>query len=541
MPDAPRQPRANLDAPKGDPSPATLAGGADGRATAACAEQFRQALRGGYAELGSTKWTASRVGFGTYRVGWENPDHAQSLALALASGVNLIDSSANYMDGASEETIGATLGKMAERGSLRRDEVVVVTKAGYMQGQNLERARERAHSGRPLPEVVEYMDGCWHCVHPEFLADQIARSLSRLRLEKIDCLLLHNPEYFLTAAAKRGVDDSVRDVYYGRIERAFAYLETQVAAGTIGCYGVSSNTFVEPRDGAEHMSLSRCWEIACRVGGGGAGSHHFRVAQMPGNLLERGFATEKNQPNGQTPLEFAAEKNLGVLINRPLNAFLGADGLVRLADVPETPETSQADWVAAIDAIAAQEEAAKKLLPGSSAAEVEGRRLLRHGSLLRQHWRSIHDREHWKQVVEQQLVPMAQYGLAAMRIALEERGAGNGGGAAAAASEYLEALDALMRNGFGYYSKGAREAANELRAAMFAAMRPDEAEAFKGATISQIAIRAILAQAGKPCALVGMRQPRYVADVTAGFAGDAATFNFAPDLLERLGRAVAER
>ena len=39
----------------------------------------------------------------------------------------------------------------------------------------------------------------------------------------------------------------------------------------------------------------------------------------------------KNQPTGQSLLEFTREKNLGVLINRPLNAIVG-DRLVRLAE-----------------------------------------------------------------------------------------------------------------------------------------------------------------------------------------------------------------
>jgi aryl-alcohol dehydrogenase-like predicted oxidoreductase len=515
-----------------------LAGSAGADATAQFADRARATLAAGFAPLGQTGWTASRVGFGCYRVGWENPEHAQALAMALAGGVNLIDTSANYMDGASEETAGSVLGQMVQAGSMTRDQVVVVTKAGYVQGSNMRVVQERQAAGRPFPDVVEYADGCWHCVHPEFLADQIARSLSRLRLERLDCLLLHNPEYFLSAAEKHGrVGDAEREEYDRRIRAAFESLEKQVAAGAIGCYGVSSNTFPTPASDPEHTSLSRCWDIAREVGGEG---HHFRVVQMPGNLLERGFAEEPNQPGGQTPAQFVAERGLGLLLNRPLNAFGQSGGLTRLADVPESAEkTTEEQWRLAIADLREREREAQKLLSGNSPIEAEARRLLRHGTLLSENWRSIHDREHWKQVVEQQLVPMAQYGLAALRAALEERGERNGG-SGEMAQRYLAALNAVMRRGFAWFSEGARIEAARRRERLFAVLRPEEANALRDATLSQIAIRALLAQAGTPFVLVGMRHATYVKDVLDCFKSPMADANFAHDILGRLGRALEQ-
>jgi hypothetical protein len=37
--------------------------------------------------------------------------------------------------------------------------------------------------------------------------------------------------------------------------------------------------------------------------------------------MEPGAVLEKNQPGGDSVLEFAQHKGLGVLVNRPLNAF----------------------------------------------------------------------------------------------------------------------------------------------------------------------------------------------------------------------------
>ena len=137
------------------------------------------------------------------------------------------------------------------------------------------------------------MDGCWHCIHPAFLRDQLTRSLDRLQLETLDVCLVHNPEYFLSDAKKRRSGDleGARAEFYRRLREAFAFLETQVAAGRIGWYGVSSNTAVLPADDPEATSLARMLQAATAAGGPG---HHFRVLQVPMNLFESGAMLTPN-------------------------------------------------------------------------------------------------------------------------------------------------------------------------------------------------------------------------------------------------------
>lgn len=214
--------------------------------------------------------------------------------------------------------IGEVVATLDREGVAPRDAVVVVTKAGYVKGQNLRLARTR-----DFPEMVKYMDGCWHCIHPEWLADQLARSLARLAMDRVDVLLLHNPEYFFSDAAHRGATGplaALRDEFYRRVRAAFAWLEGEVAGGRIGCYGVSSNTVAHPDDDPEATSLARFLDAARDAGGAG---HHFRVLQLPLNLMEG---------EGRAVAAAARDAGLGVLANRPLNAIRGR-GLVRLADV----------------------------------------------------------------------------------------------------------------------------------------------------------------------------------------------------------------
>jgi aryl-alcohol dehydrogenase-like predicted oxidoreductase len=170
--------------------------------------------------------------------------------------------------------------------------------------------------------MTEYTPDCWHCIAPDFLADQLTASLERLAFPSVDVLLLHNPEYFLTDAAHRGVPrDEARAAFYERIRRALKHLESEVAAGRIGAYGISSNTFVVPRDNEDAVSLERVLENA------GPG---FAVVQLPFNPLETGAREPIHTADGRSVLDVAKKAGLGVLVNRPLNAFSGR-GLVRFA------------------------------------------------------------------------------------------------------------------------------------------------------------------------------------------------------------------
>jgi len=274
-----------------------------------------------------------RIGFGGYRVDEGIPAHRQALERALERGCTLIDTSTNYTDGGSESLVGEVLAERERRDPGSRGRVVVVSKIGYVQGRNLDLAMERERRGEPFPEMVRYMDGCWHCIHPEFLRDQLRRSLERLQADRLDVCLLHNPEYFLSDAAHRGDArdlEATRAEFYRRVQAAFACFEEQVKSGLLGAYGVSSNSVVAPADGPETTSLGRFLDAARAAGGA---THRFRVMQWPMNLFEGGAALERNTgPGGeQTALETARDADLKVLVNRPLNAIL--DGrLVRLSD-----------------------------------------------------------------------------------------------------------------------------------------------------------------------------------------------------------------
>ncbi|MGD9302159.1 MAG: aldo/keto reductase, partial [Desulfobacterales bacterium] len=292
-----------------------------------------------YTTLGPTGLKACQVGFGGYRITNGVSHHKSALGTAIRSGINLIDTSANYADGGSETLVGQVLEELTADGAIERQQIIVISKVGYLQGENFALSQQRRSEGRPYKDLVDYSQGLEHCIHPEFIEDQLTRSLTRLKLETLDGYLLHNPEYYLGWAQKSGQSlERARKEYYRRIRAAFEYLEKEIEKGRIRFYGISSNTFPGSADDPEFTCLQTVWEIAEAV----SADHHFSLVQMPFNLLEPGAVLEVNQPGGQPALAFANKKGLGVLINRPLNAF-AADRLFRLADLPQIkrPTTSE--------------------------------------------------------------------------------------------------------------------------------------------------------------------------------------------------------
>ncbi|HVG02509.1 MAG TPA: aldo/keto reductase, partial [Nitrospira sp.] len=326
-------------------------------------------LAKGFGPFGRTGLTVSRLGFGTYRVGQREAEQRDALIKALRGGCNLIDTSTNYMDGESEQLVGSVLQQMISAGEVTREEIIVVSKIGYVQGQNLLQAQAREKAGKPYPDMVKYGEDIWHCIHPEFLADQLTQSLDRLGLATLDVCLLHNPEYFLSHATRLGSTDApglpaLREEFYARLQRAFEYFEAQVQAGRIQAYGVSSNTAGSPLSEPGATSLSRMVAAAkAAAKKAGVSSHHFTTLQCPMNLHESGAALIANTgpDEDRTLLQEAMHEGTAVLVNRPLNAMPAQrGGVVRLSDV--TVDSAPVEFESQRQKVATLEEEYRKEL-----------------------------------------------------------------------------------------------------------------------------------------------------------------------------------
>ena len=88
-----------------------------------------------YRRLTGTDLITSKIGYGTYRIHDQDETQAETLESAIEAGCNLIDTSSNYTDGGSETLIGNVLQKMISAGEITREEIIIVSKVGYMQGK----------------------------------------------------------------------------------------------------------------------------------------------------------------------------------------------------------------------------------------------------------------------------------------------------------------------------------------------------------------------------------------------------------------------
>lgn len=477
--------------------------------TASFAEKHPHLL---FKPLGKTGLTVSASGFGGYRIDYRVKEHFDSLEYAISSGINLIDTSSNYSDGGSEILIGNVLSEMVKEGKLNQGEIVLVTKGGYIQGKNLERVKQKEADGNPYKEVIEYSDTLWHCIHPDFISDQITDSLEKMKLETIDVYLLHNPEYFLDSPASKELSlDELRHEYYRRIKNAFERLENEVNEGKISCYGVSSNSFVYSEEDQTFTSLELCLNAADEI----KPDNHFYVIELPFNLFEKGALTNKNQ-NGSTVtlLELASKYNLGVLVNRPLNAIKNKM-LNRIADFETKPEylkLEQAQIITEINLLESMEEDfLKEYLEVLKLSEQNNEAVnyfLKAGQVLKENWKNFTSIENFNDVKKQFLIPRVNYAFTVMLRSPNITG------------EMKNRLDSIARQInklmdiietiYGLMANTRSQAIHKnLGKYIDESKYPD----FKNLTLSQKAILLLNSVNEISCTLIGMRQNRYVDDV----------------------------
>ena len=496
-----------------------LAGQATVQGTATYASRMlsrsgQAGLAQGLTPLGTTGLTATRIGFGTYRVDTQHVEHRTALTQALRTSCNLIDTSTNYTDGDSERLVGSVLAELVASGEIRRDELIVISKIGYIQGQNLKMAEAKEKAGHPYPDMVKYGDGIWHCIHPEFLADQLTSSLDRLGLTTLDVCLLHNPEYFLLAAPHQGASEleTLRTDFYDRLQQAFAYFETQVAAGRLQYYGVSSNTVALSADDPEGTSLSHMVQAAETAARSlGNSTHHFQVLQCPMNLFESGPAAIANTgPScAQTVLDYARQHHIAVLVNRPLNAMVARNKMIRLAELPVDDTSIDLDrQLSAVNTL--EQEYRTSLAPGIQPAGTEHTPsdYFNWSAELRRILPQIQGLEHWEQIEHHMIAPQVNQVLQLLSRQLS--------GSAAEQWEqwrqrYIPELLTLLR---AFRQEATlRSRAHTERIARI--IRPLLPNAHHTASLSQQMCWLLSSTPGVTCVLNGMRTPKYVEDSLA--------------------------
>lgn len=262
--------------------------------------------------------SVSALALGTYLGNFDDQTdrhYEEALSLALQRGCNFIDTAINYRCQRSERIIGHTLNHLIQKKKIKREQIVVATKGGFIPFDgsppgNLEAFIKKNYVDTGLAPAEEIVSSC-HCLHPAFLQNQIDGSLANLGLETVDLYYLHNPE---TQLAEIGVDS-----FYEKMGKAFDLLEENVRRGKIQYYGLATwSAFREPLGGAENISLAKLASIALKSGGS---SHHLKIIQLPYSFAMLEAVSVHGQKEGEKNvpiLPAAASQGISVMTSAPL-------------------------------------------------------------------------------------------------------------------------------------------------------------------------------------------------------------------------------
>jgi len=440
--------------------------------------------------LGKTGLHVSGVGFGTYRIHEAVSEHADALHLALSSGINLIDTSSNYTNGGSERLVGQILK------SFNRQEIVVVGKGGYLQGQLYHESK-----GYNFSELIQDETDLAYCIHPDSLEFQLTQSLNRLETPYLDVYLIHNPEYYLISSEKKAVSHYQADKeYYRRLEAAFSYLEKEVSRGRIKWYGVSSNTFSHSSESFTYTSLEKILKIA---------GPHFAVVQCPFNLLERGAILEENSSHHHSVLQLARQNNIGTLINRPLNA-IKQGVVVRLTDIGIQLEGAQLEDV--VQSFSEFSEFEKQIFPGlasfslSTEEENKIQNLLSFTHELKESWMNFTGYVHWREALQAHILPRLEEVVEIVSSApnFEHHGW---------FMDYIHSLHKLLKLISSFYQQFTLNYVQSLKVKI-----KQQVPEWSLEQLQHTAIRALRETESVSSVLVGMRKPSYVKNILQEYA-----------------------
>ena len=267
------------------------------------------------------KLSVSALGAGSYLgdcTDEEDERYRSAVREAITLGVNVIDTASNYRCQRSERVVGHAVVEAIAAGDVRRDELLVCTKGGYVALEGAPPATREAYDAWLqenlfAPGILSPSDLArgGHSLNRKFIGHQLDQSRRNLGLATIDLYYLHNPEEQLL-----NLD---RPAFRALVQDAFELLEERALAGEIVGYGCATWLgFRMGPDHRQHLSLADLMAIARDVGGT---THHFRAVQLPVSLAMPEAARVPTQQLGRklVPLLEAADAlGVGVVASAPL-------------------------------------------------------------------------------------------------------------------------------------------------------------------------------------------------------------------------------
>jgi aryl-alcohol dehydrogenase-like predicted oxidoreductase len=288
-----------------------------------------------FSDFLNTRIKLSSLGVGTFPGGVDDVTDvavAAIVARALQSGINVIDTGANYRFGRAGRAVGVGIAKAMAAG-IQREEFFVVGKGGFLTFPDgrpedpLRFFREEVVA-KGLGKEEDLVQGV-HCLSPEYIAWQLDTLRAQTGLETLDVFLVDQPEVHIPLIGKEQMYRKLMDV--------FTMLEAAVQANKIRYYGISTfNACRVETDNTLFQSLTSLIGLAEKAAGQG-NRHHLRVVQLPFNALMPEAYTRFSQVTGQgnigSTIQAAFQLKLTIMASHPLGK-----GLLAREEVPSLQE-----------------------------------------------------------------------------------------------------------------------------------------------------------------------------------------------------------
>jgi aryl-alcohol dehydrogenase-like predicted oxidoreductase len=205
---------------------------------------------------------------------------------AAASGARWIDTAPNYATGRAQDLLAPAL---AAHPALN-----VSTKTGYFTAAT---GTEAVNAG----VLTEDQALAGHSLTPAYVGWQIARNRAQLGRDRLDLVLLHNPER---------AHPGDRPALHRAMREAFVVLEEAVAARHVAGYGIATWAGLEE----EAFTVGELLALAAEAAGA---QHHLAALQLPVSLVMMTPITQAL--DGRGPLPAAADAGLRVMASAPLH------------------------------------------------------------------------------------------------------------------------------------------------------------------------------------------------------------------------------
>ena len=268
----------------------------------------------------NTSFYYSKLGLGTF-IGDFSDEHSklfrEAIAYAIFNGINFIDTAINYRGMRSERDIGFVLTKLIGEKRIKRNQLVISSKAGIIPGDGEIMLRPINYMQEKLidtgilsTEDVYMEDTLWLTMNPKYYEYALDISRSHMNIETIDIYYIHELELSMKHYGPAE--------FYERLKAIIIVYEKMVSDGKIREYGMATwDAFqLDPSDD-KYISLEKVMEIVESV----TVNHHFKHLMLPINLKKKEAAERKSQSYKEknlTIIECAKKFNIDLHISGSL-------------------------------------------------------------------------------------------------------------------------------------------------------------------------------------------------------------------------------